>query len=149
MLNYFCDEKRHLICTPYSIENLHRMAKDLGIRRYWFHKNHYDIPKRRIKEITDKCTVVSSKSIVTMIHLGNGIIRVEEVRALSEESLRFFGSAKTLIDLPSEYTMLALYPFQMKKFDILSDNMSKEAKELTDKIVNELVEKRYKNKNYE
>jgi hypothetical protein len=40
------------------------MAKDLGIKPCWFHVDHYDIPKRRIEEITSKCIVVSSKEIV-------------------------------------------------------------------------------------
>ena len=66
-MEYICDNKRHLICKPYSIENLHIMAKHLEIKRCWFHKNHYDIPKLRIKEITDKCTVVNSKEIVRII----------------------------------------------------------------------------------
>lgn len=43
------------------------MAKDLGIKECWFHKNHYDIPKLRIKEITEKCIIVSSKEIVNII----------------------------------------------------------------------------------
>lgn len=43
------------------------MAKDLDIKKWWFHKNHYDIPKRRISEIQNKCTVVSSKEIVRII----------------------------------------------------------------------------------
>jgi hypothetical protein len=43
------------------------MAEDLNIKRCWFHKNHYDIPKRRIKEITDKCIIVDSKEILTII----------------------------------------------------------------------------------
>jgi hypothetical protein len=45
------------------------MAKDLGIKKCWFHKNHYDIPKRRIKEITDKCVVVDSDNIIRIIKL--------------------------------------------------------------------------------
>ena len=49
---------------PYSIENLHIMARDLGIKRCWFHKDHYDIPKRRIEEITNKCTLVTDREIV-------------------------------------------------------------------------------------
>ena len=64
---YICDTQRHLICQPYSIENLHRMAKDLGINKCWFHKNHYDIPKKRINEISEKCQIVSSKEIVLII----------------------------------------------------------------------------------
>lgn len=44
------------------------MANDLGIKRCWFHKNHYDIPKKRIKEITEKCIIVSSKEIVKIIN---------------------------------------------------------------------------------
>lgn len=62
-MKYYCDEFRHLICIPYSVENLHRMADDLGIKRCWFHSrpkfSHYDIPKRRIEEIKQKCTVVA------------------------------------------------------------------------------------------
>ncbi len=68
---YICDTQRHLICQPYSIENLHSMAKDLGINRCWFHKNHYDIPKKRIKEISEKCQIVSSKEIVLIIKNNN------------------------------------------------------------------------------
>ncbi len=83
-LFYLCDRRRHLICVPYSIENLHRMADDLGIKRGWFDNGlrrlpggradygaprhpHYDIPKRRIEEITAKCTVVTSRTIYTTI----------------------------------------------------------------------------------
>lgn len=43
------------------------MADDLGIKRCWFHKSHYDLPKTRIEEITKKCEVVSSKDIVRII----------------------------------------------------------------------------------
>lgn len=72
-LQYYCDKARHLVCVPYSVENLHKMAKDLDIKKVWFHKNHYDIPKRRIAEITAKCTVVSSKDIVNIIK-GNKVM---------------------------------------------------------------------------
>ena len=30
-MEYYCDLHRHLVCLPYSKENLHKMAKDLGI----------------------------------------------------------------------------------------------------------------------
>jgi hypothetical protein len=43
------------------------MARELGIKPCWFHKNHYDIPKRRIKEIQAKCVVVTSKEILSII----------------------------------------------------------------------------------
>ena len=43
------------------------MAEQLDIKRCWFHKDHYDIPKSRIKEIKARCTVVSSKDIVRII----------------------------------------------------------------------------------
>ena len=67
-MKHICDNARHLICVPYSIENLHKMALNMGIKRCWFHKNHYDIPKQRIDEITNKCEVVSSKEIVRIIN---------------------------------------------------------------------------------
>ncbi len=65
---FFCDTNRHLVCTPYSIGNLHTMAEQLHIKKCWFHKDHYDIPKRRINEIMEKCQVVSSKEIWQIIH---------------------------------------------------------------------------------
>lgn len=67
---YLCDNARHLIVVPYSVENLHAMADDLGIKRCWFHSGdrpHYDIPKTRIAEIQAKCLVVTSKMIVEII----------------------------------------------------------------------------------
>ena len=64
---YLCDNKRHLICSPYSILNLHKMAKELNINKCWFHKNHYDIPKKRVIEIQNKCQIISSKEIVKII----------------------------------------------------------------------------------
>lgn len=66
-MEFICDNKRHLVCLPYSIENCHKMASKLNIKRCWFHKDHYDIPKRRIEEITSKCQIVSSKEIVKII----------------------------------------------------------------------------------
>lgn len=65
---YYCDCKRHLVCLPYSIDNLHIMAVQLNLKKCWFHRNHYDIPLRRIEEISAKCTIVSSKDIVKIIN---------------------------------------------------------------------------------
>ncbi len=70
-LTFYCDDKLHLVCLPYSIENLHIMATTLNIKKCWFHKNHYDIPKKRIEEITLQCDVVSSKEIVNIIKLSS------------------------------------------------------------------------------
>lgn len=70
-LRYFCDGWRHLVCLPYNEENLHRMAEDLGIKECWFHSRasymHYDIPKRRIVEITAKCELVSGREILRIV----------------------------------------------------------------------------------
>lgn len=66
-MEFFCDNSRHLVCKPYSISNLHKMASELKINKCWFHKNHYDLPKRRIDEITNKCTIVASAEIVKII----------------------------------------------------------------------------------
>jgi len=70
-LRYFCDNERHLVCVPYTEANLHLMAADLGIKRCWFHASsrfpHYDIPKRRIEEITTRCAVVSSRDILSIV----------------------------------------------------------------------------------
>jgi len=73
-LTYHCDWMRHLVCTPYSVKNLHRMARELGIKRCWFHPSkghsHYDIPKRRIAEIQARCTVVSPRDILKIMRGG-------------------------------------------------------------------------------
>lgn len=69
-LKFFCDQ-RHLVCVPYSVENLHEMAKQLDIKRCWFHADakyaHYDIPKKRVAEIKAKCNVVSVKDILKIV----------------------------------------------------------------------------------
>jgi len=70
-LKFYCDNSRHLVCVPYSIGNLHLMAEELDIKRCWFHKDHYDIPKRRIEEIQAKCDVVSPRDIVYIIKNGS------------------------------------------------------------------------------
>lgn len=44
------------------------MATNLNIKKCWWHKNHYDIPKRRIKEIENKCELVSTRTIVRIIN---------------------------------------------------------------------------------
>jgi len=68
---YVCDNYRHLVCLPYSIENLHKMAEDLNLKKCWFHKHHYDIPKKRVEELKEICSVVSPKVIVRIIK-GSG-----------------------------------------------------------------------------
>ena len=70
-LEYLCDDARHLICLPYTIENLHKMAEDLNIHKARYHAGrhpHYDIPKKRIAEITAKCRVISGKELLTIIN---------------------------------------------------------------------------------
>lgn len=66
-LRYVTDGARHLVCEPYTLENLHRMASELGLKRCWFHGDHYDIPARRIAEIEARCEKVSSRDIVRLI----------------------------------------------------------------------------------
>lgn len=67
-MTYYSDNSRHLVCFPFSVENLHEMARVLSINRCWFHASprfpHYDIPKKRLSEIAAKTTVVSSRMIL-------------------------------------------------------------------------------------
>lgn len=75
-MKYYCDNKRHLVCEPFSIENLHKMAEDLKIGNHFFEYSnngrlpHYDIPAHRIDEITAKCELVSRFEIVKIIRRG-------------------------------------------------------------------------------
>ena len=66
-MKYYCDNNRHLVCKPYSIDNLHKMAEQFGIKRCWLHKDHYDITKRSVDEIKGLCEVVSSKDIAKIV----------------------------------------------------------------------------------
>ena len=70
-IKFFCDDARHLVCVPYTVENLHKMAQQLDIKQCWFHKGasypHYDIPKRRITEISEKCNKVSTRTILEIV----------------------------------------------------------------------------------
>ncbi len=69
-MEFLCDDARHLVCRPYSTENLHSMASFLGIKRCWFHAGrhaHYDIPKTRVNEIKARCKVVSSREILAIV----------------------------------------------------------------------------------
>lgn len=71
-LTFLTDGKRHLICIPYSIRNLHRMAYCLGIGRHWFHNQkrgfaHYDIPKNSIRTVELHCRIITTKELITII----------------------------------------------------------------------------------
>ncbi len=72
---FYYDYMRHLVCIPYSIDNLHKMAIILNIKRCWFHKDHYDIPKKRISEISSKAIKVSPKEIFLIIKGNEKVIR--------------------------------------------------------------------------
>jgi len=62
------DDQRHLIAVPYSLENLHRAAKQLGIKRCWFHKDHYDIPKRMVARMSETVAEkVSPREILKIV----------------------------------------------------------------------------------
>ena len=68
-LTYYRDNIRHLVCIPYSIDNLHRMADDLGIGRHFFHKNHYDIPAKRVNDprIIENSTLIRPREILQIV----------------------------------------------------------------------------------
>lgn len=58
------------------------MARELDIHPCWFHKDHYDIPKKRINEITEKCLIINSRIIVDVIKASNKIIILSSLRML-------------------------------------------------------------------
>lgn len=70
MPEYYIDDKRHLICVPYSVEELHKMAEALNINRCWYHAGrypHYDVPKKRIVELQEKCILVDQRFLFRLI----------------------------------------------------------------------------------
>ena len=71
-MNIYCDVNRHLICTPYTIDNLHSMAKILNIKRCWFHNSnypHYGIPLKRVDEIIshELVKLIDTKTLLNII----------------------------------------------------------------------------------
>lgn len=61
------DLARHLVCVPFSVENLHKTAEALGIGRHWYHGGrhpHYDVPLRRKREIESRSVLGPSNVIV-------------------------------------------------------------------------------------
>jgi hypothetical protein len=90
-MTFFCDHQRHLVCLPYSPENLHKMAATLGIARGWFHASpyaHYDIPKGRIDDIQRMALLVSPKTIV-QIARGDVVERPAHAGGCSTASAPF------------------------------------------------------------
>lgn len=84
-LTYYSDDDRHLVCIPYSEENLHLMAERLGIKRHWFHRGrlaHYDIPLRRTLEIGAKTIRVTVRQVLSII---KGTFKNNELSASSVE----------------------------------------------------------------
>lgn len=67
------DHKRHLVCLPYDVLDLHRLAEILGIGEHFFHRKpypHYDIPARRVAEIQARTLVVRPRDIVMVCRSG-------------------------------------------------------------------------------
>jgi hypothetical protein len=62
-----CDNSRHLVCLPYSIDNLHIVAESLGIKRCWFHGSHYDIPLRHMGEIKSRCVIATTRQVLGIV----------------------------------------------------------------------------------
>lgn len=124
---FYCDNKRHLVCKPYSLCNLHLMAKFLNIKRCWFHKDHYDIPKNKIAEIQAKCTILSSKRIVQIINQKT--YTQQDIEDAIDETLRLKFNNSTKIS--------NFVHFGSKKTDWMSD----------DKIKSEVLKKLQSNIN--
>lgn len=69
-MTYYYDRMRHLVCVPYSVENLHVMAAKIGIKRHWYHgghRPHYDIPKTMMGNIDQYATQITPKSLLRII----------------------------------------------------------------------------------
>lgn len=71
MVKFYHDCMRHLVCVPFSVENLHAMAAELGIKRCWFHGSkghpHYDVPKRRMATIGERSTLIAARQVLAIM----------------------------------------------------------------------------------
>ena len=70
-LTYLCDQNRHLICLPFTWENMQRMAAELQLKRKTLskvpNKRFYRIPFDRLLEIEYQCEVVPAWRILEII----------------------------------------------------------------------------------
>lgn len=62
-LIYITDGVGNVICLPYSVENLHKMADDLGIAKRWYRDGHYKVPKEIADDLEEKCDKVTTTTL--------------------------------------------------------------------------------------
>lgn len=74
-LEYYCDNQGHLVCLPYTIDNLHQMANELGLDQSHFKSHpkhaHYLISDNQKDTIMPQCHLVSSKHIIYIVRSRN------------------------------------------------------------------------------
>lgn len=57
-LLYLTDGVENVICLPYSKENMHKMADDLGIKKSWFKNDRFKVTKEFLDENEDALETV-------------------------------------------------------------------------------------------
>lgn len=66
-----CDRHGRLVCVPFSIENLHRVARRLHVKKQWFSGPrrfpHYRVPISLMIEVRVRCEVASTRRVVEII----------------------------------------------------------------------------------
>lgn len=62
-LLFLSDGRRNLICVPYSIENMKKMADELGIKKTWLKKDRFVIPEDYFEVVETKCNIVSTQTL--------------------------------------------------------------------------------------
>lgn len=93
-----CDNYRHLVCYPFTIDNLHTVAKRLNIKRCWYHAGnnpHYDIPKRRKEEIMTQCIVFESKELLNLIRGLRNEAAALQIDKENEKTIKFIARTYT------------------------------------------------------
>jgi hypothetical protein len=83
---YVSDNQRHLVCYPFSENELHKMAHMFYIDAGWLHTKHllhYDIPKHKSWEISEKTLIVSPKTIVRIIKGEHPFSFVEKAKGFA------------------------------------------------------------------
>lgn len=69
-LRFFTDgSRRHLVCYPFSVDGLHEMARNLGIKRCWYHagRGHYDVPKLRVGKLPERVEQITPRQLLAII----------------------------------------------------------------------------------
>lgn len=66
-LEFFVNASNEVVCLPYNVNNLHAMAKVLGLNKFLFKTDRYIIPEDRINNLACALNFISQRTFNSII----------------------------------------------------------------------------------